>query len=139
MQATTIRSIFVNLPIKDIGRTRAFWTALGFSFDEHFSDDHALCLVLRENTAYAMLLSDPFFASFTNRPLADGTTTQVLLAIAMASREQVDEVTRLALEQGATAYMQPEDMGWMYTKRFSDPDGHLWEVTYMDEGKIPQA
>jgi len=80
-----INSIFVNLPIKDLDKSRDFWTKLGFTFNEQFSNDKALCLVLNEGLIYSMLISYEMFSTFTNRPIADGTTTQVLTAIQVDS------------------------------------------------------
>ena len=74
---TTINKLFVNLPIKDVARARAFWSKLGFTFNEDFSNDQALCLVLKPDAIYAMLLTHEFFQTFTNRPVADGYSTQV--------------------------------------------------------------
>lgn len=130
--AQTIKSIFINLPIKDLQKTRAFWQALGFAFNEQFCDDKALCLVLREDSVYAMLITPEFYATFTPRPLADGSTTQVLLAIAVDSRAMVDELVQKAVKQGAKRYLAPQDDGWMYYDRFEDLDGHQWEVLYAD-------
>jgi predicted lactoylglutathione lyase len=131
-----IKAIYVNLPIADVARTRAFWTQLGFTFNEQFSDDKALCLVLRENMMYSMLITHPMFESFSARPIANGTTTQVLICIEVESRERVDEVIRLALENGGTRYRESEDHGWMYYDTFADPDGHQWEVMYSDSSKL---
>ncbi len=134
----SIRSILVNLPVKDIEKARRFWTALGFGFNEQFSDDKAVCLVLNDGNIYAMLISYEYFATFTNRPIADGLTTQVLLAIDVGSRDRVDKIVKTALENGATRYLEPLDFGWMYYDRFVDPDGHQWEVMYADEPLNPK-
>lgn len=133
-----IRSIYINLPVKNIEKTREFWTKLGFGFNEQFSDDKALCLVLNDGNIYAMLISHELYSTFTNRPIADGSTTQVLLAIDVESRNKVDEIIRAALENGATRYLEPSDEGWMYYDRFVDLDGHQWEVMFADESLIPQ-
>jgi predicted lactoylglutathione lyase len=133
-----VKSIYVNLPIKDLAATRAFWTTLGFSFNEQFSDEKALCLVLNEGFIYAMLITEPFFTTFTNRPIADGSTTQVLNAIEVESREQVDELVKLALENGATRYRKGEDHGWMYYDSFADLNGHQWEILFSDASQLPQ-
>jgi uncharacterized protein len=136
---TTVKSIWVNLPVADLARTRAFWTKLGFTFNEQFSDDKAVCLVLNDGAIYAMLLKHEFFSTFTNRPIADGGTTQVLFAIEVESRSKVDEVVKTALENGATRYREAEDHGWMYYDTFADPDGHQWEVMFSDPALIPQS
>lgn len=132
-----VNAIFVNLPAKDLHKTREFWTKLGFHFKEQFSDDNGLCLELKENSIYAMLLDYDFFGGFTNRPIADGSTSQVLLAIDVDSRERVDEIMRIALENGATRYLEPRDEGWMYYDRFMDLDGHQWEIMCGDESQFP--
>jgi uncharacterized protein len=133
-----IKSIFVNLPIKDIQKTRAFWTKLGFSFNEQFSDDKALCLVLNEGSMYSMLITHEFFSTFTNRTIADNTTTQVLIAIEVDSKQKVDEIVQLALQNGGTRDREAADHGWMYYDTFADIDGHQWEIMYTDENKITQ-
>lgn len=134
----SVKSIFVNLPVKDVKATREFWTKIGFSFNEHFSDDKAVCLVLNDGSIYAMLISYEYFSTFTNRPIADGSTTQVLLAIGVESKERVDEIVKIALENGGSRYLESADEGWMYYDRFVDLDGHQWEVMYADESKVPQ-
>jgi len=136
---TTIKSIFVNLPISDLARSRQFWSTLGFGFNEQFSDERALCLVLSEDRIYAMLISHAMFETFTNRPIADGTSTQVLLAIEVESKARVDELVGLALENGATRYRNKVDHGWMYYDSFADPDGHQWEVLWTDPSQLPTA
>jgi predicted lactoylglutathione lyase len=133
-----IKSIFVNLPIKDLERTRAFWTKLGFSFNEQFSDDKALCMVLNEGTIYSMLITHEFFSTFTDRPIANNSQTQVLIAIEVESRKSVDEIVTLALENGGTRYRDPEDHGWMYYDSFADIDGHQWEVIFSDPTQTPK-
>lgn len=125
-----ISSVFINLPVKDVAKTRAFWSALGFSFNENYSDEKALCLVLRENQIYSMLISEAYFSTFTNRPVADRSQTQVLIAIEVDSRDKVDEIVRLALENGGSRYRESADHGWMYYDSFADPDGHQWEVMF---------
>jgi predicted lactoylglutathione lyase len=134
----SIKSIFVNLPISDISRTRAFWTALGFSFNEQFSDDKALCLVLQEGKIYSMMITHELFGTFTNRKIADHSVTQTLLAIEVESRAAVDEMVQLALANGGTRYRDSADHGWMYYDCFADPDGHQWEVMYSDVNQITQ-
>ena len=134
-----VRSLFINLPVHDLAATRAFWAKLGFAFDENYSDENALCMVLKEGAIHAMFLRQSFFQTFTTRPLADQTTTQVLLAVDVGSRERVREMMAIALDNGATHYLQAEDHGWMYYDRFADPDGHQWEISYIDEAAASQA
>lgn len=132
------KSIFVSLPVKDIAKTREFWTKLGFSFNEQFSDDKALCLVLNEGSMYSMLISHEMFSTFTNRSIADASTTQVITALEVESREMVDEIIQLALSNGATRYLESADHGWMYYDSFADLDGHQWEIMYSDVNQITQ-
>lgn len=131
-----VKSIYVNLPVEDISTTRAFWTSLGFSFNEDFSDDRALCLVLNEGLMYAMLISHEMFSTFTNRSIADRSTTQVLIAIEVDSREQVDLIVKLALENGAKRYRDSANHGWMYYDSFEDINGHQWEILYTDPSQM---
>lgn len=132
-----IKSIYVNLAVKDLKITRAFWTALGFSFNEQFSDENALCLVLQEDRMYSMLIKHELFSTFTDRPIADNSKTQVLIAIEVESKKRVDEIIKSALAHGGSRYRDSTDHDWMYYDCFSDPDGHQWEVMFMDSSKIP--
>lgn len=133
-----VKSIFINLPIKDVHKTRTFWTKLGFSFNEQFSDDKALCLILNEGLIYSMLITHEMFSTFTNRPIANDSTTQVLTAIEVDSKEQVDKIVKLALENGGTRYRESADHGWMYYDSFADLDGHQWEIMFTDTNQIRQ-
>lgn len=139
MVSMGINSIYVNLPVKDVKKSREFWSKLGFTFNEQFSNEDAICLILNEGSIYAMLISHEMFATFTNRPIADGSTSQVLLAIGVESKERVDEILKIALENGGARYLDPADEGWMYYDRFSDIDGHQWEIMFSDESLIPKA
>lgn len=134
-----VKSIFINLPIKDLEKTKAFWTALGFSFNEKFTDDKAACLVLNEGSIYAMLLKEEFFKTFTNRPIFDGSTTQVLNAMEVEQKESVEELFKKALENGGSKYGEPQDHGWMYQNSFADVDGHQWEIFWSDESQLPNS
>ena len=133
----TIKSIYVNLPAKDLAVTKSFWTKLGFGFNDQFSDDKALCLILNDGIMYSMLITHEFFSTFTNRSIADGSSTQVLLAIEVESKEKVDEIVQAALANGGSRYRESADHEWMYYDSFADPDGHQWEVMYTDPTKIP--
>jgi predicted lactoylglutathione lyase len=125
------KSIFVNLPVKDIERTRAFFGALGFSFNPQYSDDKALCMVISDNI-FAMLLAEPFFQTFTKKNIADAReTTEVLVCLSCDSREEVDQLVRKALAAGGKAPMPTQDLGFMYGHGFEDLDGHQWELVYM--------
>ena len=129
---TTHPMIFVNLPVADISAAREFWSSLGYSFNEQFSDDKALCLMLGDSI-FAMLLQRDFFQSFTDKPTIDATTAvQVLNGLAMGSRAEVDALVDAAVAAGATESRPPQDQGFMYERGFADLDGHDWEIMWMD-------
>ena len=131
--------IFVNLPVKDLKRSIDFFSHLGFSFNMQFTDDKAACLIINDGSIYAMLLTEPMFKTFTKKEIADATkTTEVLIAIDAESKEKVGEMVSKAVEAGGSIYAEPQDHGWMYQHSFADPDGHQWEILYMDESKLPQ-
>ncbi|GAB2586777.1 VOC family protein [Streptomyces capparidis] len=124
--------IFVNLPVSDLERSKEFFTALGYSFDAQFSDENAACLVISEHI-HAMLLTQPFFASFTSKEVVDATkATETIIALSADSREQVDELADKALAAGGRPSGDPMDQGPMYGRSFQDPDGHIWEIVFMD-------
>ena len=131
-----INQIYVNLPVKDIQKTREFWTKLGFSINEQFSDEKAICVIMKEDHIYTMFLNEEFFQTFTNRPVAKGDTTQTLLAIGVNSREEVDNMVKTAVENGGSKYSEPQDHGWMYQNAFSDLNGHQWEVMFADVSQL---
>lgn len=132
-----LRQIFVNLPIADMARSRAFFEALGLSFNPRFTNEQGACLEIAENI-YAMLLVRPFFQSFTPRPVADASaSTEVLIALSCDSREEVQAMVAKAVAAGGATYAEPKDYGFMFQHGFADPDGHLWEVFYMDESAAP--
>lgn len=131
--------IFVNLPVKDLRRSMDFFTHLGFNFNPQFTDDKAVCLVINDGSIYAMLITEPFFKTFTKKEISDATkNTEVLIALDADSRAQVDEYVTKAVEAGGSVYMDAQDHGWMYGHSFADPDGHQWEVLYMDESQLPR-
>lgn len=132
-----INQIYVNLPVKDVQKTREFWTELGFSINEQFSDEKAICVIMKEDHIYTMFLKEEFFKTFTDRPIANGETTQTLLAIGVESRQEVDDMVKTAVENGGSTYSEPRDHGWMYQSAFSDADGHQWEVMYADISQLP--
>jgi predicted lactoylglutathione lyase len=124
--------IFVNLPVKDLARSVAFFKGLGYSFNPQFTDENAACLVISDDI-FAMLLVEPFFRRFTKKEIADATTTtEAIVALGVESRERVDELVDKALASGGQAANETDDQGFMYGRSFQDPDGHLWEVLWMD-------
>ena len=131
-----INQIYVNLPVKDIQKTKDFWTKLGFTINEQFSDEKAACVVLNDNT-FVMFLTEEYFQTFSERPVPKGDTTQVLVAIGLDSREEVDQVVNAAIANGATQHEKPQDYGWMYQNSFWDINGHGWNVTFADLSQMP--
>jgi uncharacterized protein len=128
--------IFVNLPVNDLGASKRFFTELGYSINPQFSDDNAASVVISE-TIIAMLLTKPFYSTFTNKEIADATkTSEVLIALSAQSREKVDELVDRALALGGSPSGQTQDMGFMYGRSFDDLDGHTWEVVWMDPSAI---
>lgn len=131
--------VFMNLPVKDLKRSVDFFRALGFSFDMQFTDDKAACMVICKDSIYAMLLTEPFFKGFTPKEICDTrSSAEVIIALDAGSRGEVDDMVRKAVAAGASVYMEPADHGWMYQHSFADPDGHQWEIVYMDESSLPQ-
>lgn len=126
------RQIFVNLPVHDLPSTRSFFAALGFGFNEQYSDENAACLVIDDNI-FAMLLTVPFFQSFTPKPVADATqVTEVLIALSAESREAVDAMVAMAVAHGGGEARAAQDLGFMYSRAFADIDGHIWEIVWMN-------
>lgn len=124
--------IFVNLPVNDLKKSMAFFQALGYRFNQQFTDDTAACLVISDDI-YAMLLTHAKFKEFTPKAICDATkSTEVLVALSCDSRKHVEELVRKALAAGGTRYSEAKDHGFMYQDGFQDPDGHIWEVFYMD-------
>jgi predicted lactoylglutathione lyase len=131
------QQIFVNLPVKDLARSKAFFTELGYSFNPQFTNDQGACMVISD-TIYAMLLTEPFFQTFTKKPVADATrATEVILCLSCDSRAQVDQLVAKAVAAGGTAPNPVQDHGFMYGHGFQDLDGHLWELAYMDMSAAP--
>ena len=132
MDPTAPRKLFVNLAVRDLERSKRFFAELGFAFDPRFSDENAACMVVSER-ALVMLLVQPFFRTFTRRALCDTSrATEGLFALDCATREEVDALTARALAAGAAEAMPAQDHGFMYGKSFYDPDGHHWEVFWLD-------
>lgn len=131
------RKIFVNLPIRNMERSQAFFRALGFSFNPQFTNEQGACMVIGEDI-FIMLLTEPFFQTFTKKPVADANkSTEVLTCLSCDSREEVDELVRKAKAAGGKVPNAPQDHGFMYSHGFEDLDGHIWELAYMDMSAVP--
>lgn len=130
------RMIFVNLPVKDLSASTAFFEALGFSKNSQFSDENASSIVISD-AIHVMLLTEPFFKGFTKKDIADSTTsTEAMMALSADSRDAVDELADKALAAGGQPATDPQDHGFMYGRSFYDLDGHHWEVMWMDPSAI---
>lgn len=132
MTQTQGRKIFVNLAVRDLERSKAFFSKLGFTFDPKFTDEKAACMVVSDE-AYVMLLTEPMFRTFTRREICDTARhTEGLFALTCESRTEVDALVKTAIAAGGAHAMDPQDHGFMYAWSFYDPDGHHWEVLWMD-------
>lgn len=136
--AETAKSMFVNLPVKDLKKSMEFFTEVGFEFNPNFTDDNATCMVIGENI-YSMLLVEEYFKTFTKKEISDASkTTEVLIALMVESREKVDKLVNSAIAAGGNIAKETQDLGFMYQRSFLDLDGHQWEIGFMDESAIPQ-
>lgn len=126
------RQIYVNLAVDNLERSKAFFSAIGLSFEPQFTNGQAACLILGENI-YAMLLVKDLFKSFTRKSLCDPKEgTEALVGLSCESRAEVDALVAKALAAGGTVPRAPQDYGFMYGHGFEDIDGHIWELIYMD-------
>lgn len=131
-RAARPRKLFVNIPVSDLQRSIDFFEQLGFTFNLQFTDATATCMLVGED-AYFMLLTADKFASFSFRPVAKfGKETGAMYAFSVASRAEVDDIVTKALAAGGSKAGDPNDHGFMYQHSFYDPDGHHWEVFWMD-------
>jgi predicted lactoylglutathione lyase len=125
--------IFVNLPVKDLDRSKAFFAKLGYSFNPKFTDATAACMVISDDI-YAMLLTESKFKEFTTKPIANAKeATEVLVCLALESKAKVNEVVETALSAGAVEARAAIDCGFMFGRSFHDLDGHIWEIIWMDQ------
>jgi predicted lactoylglutathione lyase len=132
------KQIFVNLPVKDLGKTIEFFKKLGFEFNPQFTDENATCMVVNDNI-FVMLLVEKFFKTFTQKEICDTTkNTEVIIALSTESREKVDQMLENVIKAGGKESRKPQDHGWMYGRSFEDLNGHLWEIIYMDEKALKE-
>lgn len=128
--------IFINLPVKDLEKSKAFFAHLGYQFNPQFTDENAACMIISD-TIYTMLLTEPFFQGFTKKAIADAhTTTETLICLSCENRAAVDELVQKALAAGGKTPMPSQDYGFMYSHGFEDLDGHQWELMYMDPNHV---
>lgn len=129
--------IFVNLPVRDLDKSKAFFAALGYANNPQFTDENAACIVISD-AIYVMLLVEPFFQGFTRKTIADARThTEVILCLSADTRAGVDALADKAIAAGGSETLEAKDYGFMYQRSFQDLDGHQWEVVHMDESAMP--
>ena len=132
------KQIYLNLPVKDLNKSIEFFSKLGFSFNPKFTDANATCMNVGENI-YVMLLVEKFFQTFTKKEIANAhKTVESIIGITAESKNDVDKMLKKALSIGAKPANKPYDHGWMYGASFEDLDGHIWEIFFMDESKMPE-
>lgn len=123
--------IFVNLPVKDLDKSVAFFTKLGYAFNPQFTDETATCMIVSDDI-FVMLLTHEKFRAFTPKPVSDATkATEVLVCLSVETRAKVDEMVQQAVAAGGSTHSQPQDHGFMYGHGFTDLDGHIWELVYL--------
>ena len=128
-------NLFVNLPIKNLEKTVNFFTELGFEFNPKFTDETSTCMII-SNSIFAMLIEEDKFKTFTTKDICDSKNkTEVLLALQVENREEVDDLVKKAIAAGGSKHMPAQDHGFMYAHSFQDIDGHIWEVFYMESEK----
>ena len=136
MTTNGTRQIFVNLAVRDLERSKDFFGQLGFHFNPQFTDDNAACMIVSDQ-AFVMLLTEQFFKTFTKKEICNTTKqTEGLFALSCKSRDEVNEIVEKAVAAGGKHAMEPQDHGFMYGWSFYDPDGHHWEVMWMDPKMI---
>lgn len=133
------KQIFINLPVSDLPKAKAFYEAIGAVNNPQFSDDTSACMVLSD-TIFVMLLTHAKWAQFTKKPIADArNASEVMLALGADDRKAVDAVVDAAGAKGGKVDVNPrQDHGFMYGRSFEDVDGHIWEIVFMDMSQMPQ-
>lgn len=131
------KMIFVNLPVADLPRSKAFYEAIGFTNEPKFTNETAACMVASD-AIYVMLLTHDFWKTFTSKTIPDAkTSAQLMLALSFDSRDEVDAIVDAATKAGGTPDCNPkQDFGFMYGRSFEDPDGHIWEPNWMDPAAV---
>lgn len=133
---TSATKIFVNVSVKDLERSKEFFSKLGYTFNPQFTNDDAACMIISEDI-FAMLLTEAHFKQFTKKPIADATkTTETIIALSASSRDAVNAIVEKALAAGGKRYAEPNDHGFMYQWGFEDLDGHIWEHAWMDPSAL---
>lgn len=130
-----VKNLFINLPIKNLKNTVAFFTALGFEFNPTFTDESSTCMIVNESI-FVMLLEESKFKTFTTKDICDTKhNTEIILSLQVETRAEVDVFIQKVLVAGGNIHMPPQDLGFMCSQSFLDVDGHSWEVFFMEEQK----
>jgi predicted lactoylglutathione lyase len=125
------KQIIFNLPVQDLERSKAFFTALGFTVNPKYSNDNALFMNVVDDTLHVMLMSQAFFESLINKPAVRARdANEVIICLSCESRDEVDSLIARARAAGARIPHPPEDHGFMYDQGFEDLDGHLWNLVW---------
>ena len=134
------KHIWLNLPVKDVVKSKAFFTKIGFSFNEQQDTPHSSCLLVGASNFVVMLFEESMFEGFVKNKITDTqSSSEILISIDAESREEVDEFAKKVEEAGGALFARPaENQGWMYGCAFADLDGHRWNMLYMDFSKIPK-
>ncbi len=131
------RNIFMNLPVADLKKSMAYYEGLGFKNNPQFTDETAACMVISEAN-YLMLLTHEKFKGFSKAPIADTkATTSLMVAVQLDSNAEVDQLAAIAVSNGGSEPLPTQDLGFMYSRTISDPDGHRFELFYMDMSQMP--
>lgn len=130
------KSVFINLHVKDLDKSKKFFQDLGFSLNLQFTDENASCVIVSE-TIYVMILREEFFRGFTEKEIADTSkTNEVIISFSAGSKSEVDEFMEKVLAAGGIEPKQAQDLEFMYNRTFLDPDGHCWEIFWFDESHL---
>jgi predicted lactoylglutathione lyase len=132
------KKVIINLPVKNLDKSKAFFSSLGLAINPQLTDENATCFVINDQT-FVALLSEPHFKAITSKDVAEGSTAkEVLLAIGAETREEVDELVNNAVSAGGSELGEPQDHGWIYGRTFADLDGHQWNIFYMNASEMPK-
>ncbi|MBB5396191.1 VOC family protein [Mucilaginibacter sp. AK015] len=130
--------IFVNLPVKDLDKSVAFFTKLGYTFNPQFTNENATCMIISD-TIYVMLLVEPFFQTFTTKEIINANkAVECIICLSADSKDAVNEMVDKAEAAGARIPKPATDYGFMYQHSYEDLDGHLWEFAWMDPNGMPE-
>lgn len=131
--------VFINLVVNDLEMAKKFYEGLGFTINPQFTDETAACVVISD-IIYVMALTEDKMKQFTKKDIVDShSATEAIVTFSVKSRDEVDQFADNALAAGAGVAREPEDHGFMYSRSFEDPDGHIWEVFWMDVSQVPAA